>query len=218
MAVNLEEGTYRIAMDGAWNLEDLYQFPRTYEQAYFMLYSLLPHDSDVLSDKIADAYSQFPWQGGYSAVNFYNKLKYTTPRNKRPQIVSIKYSSPGWIDVALILSVASSLGILVKSLASAIKDMNIVYNDIQSGLSKRKLLRIDVRSKQIDLEKKELEHESYIENSLIRMSDLLDLDMKDIDQLNERTGSPLKTLKILLSLYRRLRKLASFQNSNKIKF
>lgn len=41
--------------------------------------------------------------------------------------------------------------------------------------------------------------------------------LSDIEQMNRKTGSPLKTLKILLSLYRRIRTLAEYQNKGKTK-
>ncbi|HEV7877096.1 hypothetical protein [Bradyrhizobium sp.] len=68
-------GNYAILMDGRWTLDDLYKLPRTFEQAYFALDALIPSDNDADADRVARAFRAYPWQGGYSAVNFYNQLR-----------------------------------------------------------------------------------------------------------------------------------------------
>ena len=209
--MNLHEESYKISIGGQWFLEDLYIFPRTYEQVYFLIYSLLPHDDEQIQDRIQYAYSQFPWRGGYSAVNFYNNLKYTTPRKQRPRIISMQYGSPGWIELSLIIGVAIAVERLVKSVASTIRETNSAYNEIYNGLQKRKLLRIEVVKKELELE---IAHADYVEHCADKMARLLGL--QDLDQMHSKTGSPLKTLKILLSLYRRVRTLVDYQNRGKI--
>jgi hypothetical protein len=37
--VDLNEKQYKIPIGGRWDLEDLYVFPRAYEQVYFLVYS-----------------------------------------------------------------------------------------------------------------------------------------------------------------------------------
>lgn len=210
--MDLTENNYSIHIDGRWDLEDLYVFPRNYEQVYFLIFSLLPHEDENIQERIKYAYSGFPWQGGYSAVNFYNNLKYTTPKLQRPQVISIQYASPGWIELRLINFVAKTVETVIKSIADSILHANRVYNDIHKGLSERKLLRIDVKKKELELEKMNMD---YIESSANTMARLVGLE--NVAQMHEKTGSPLKTLKILLSLYRRVRTLAEYQNKGKTK-
>ncbi|MDH5189904.1 MAG: hypothetical protein OEW89_01490 [Gammaproteobacteria bacterium] len=212
MGIDLTEENYKIHIDGKWNLEDLYIFPHTYEQVYFLIYSLLPHEDEGIQEKIQYAYSAFPWQGGYSAVNFYNKLKYTTPKKERPQVLSMQYASPGWIELTLIIGVAVAVERIVKAISTSIREANSVYHEIHVGMSKRKLLRIESKRKEIELEQ---QHADYIQSSANKMVQLLGL--KDIEQMHQKSGSPLKTLKILLSLYRRVRTLAEFQGNGKTK-
>ena len=84
-----QEG-YSIAMDSRWSLEDLYEFPRAFEQVYFAFEAVLPSQDAVASARLTAAFTAFPWRGGYSAVNFYNQLKRATPRERRPTIRAIK--------------------------------------------------------------------------------------------------------------------------------
>lgn len=211
--MNLYEGRYQIPIDGVWFLEDLYVFPRTYEQVYFLMFSLLPHDDEEIQEKIKYAYSQFPWKGGYSAVNFYNKLKYTTPRKQRPQIISMQYASPGWIELTAIVGVALIVEKLVVSLSNSIQAANATYHQVYKGMQERKILRIEKKSKEIELE---IKHAEYIQKQVEVMGSLLGLE--NIEQIHEKTGSPLKSLKIMMSLYRRVRTLVEFQNDSKTNF
>jgi hypothetical protein len=207
-----DDGRYKILIDGRWTLEDLYKFPRAYEQVYFAIYSLMPHDDEDTSYRISRAYSVFPWQGGYSAVNFYNQLKYTMPRRDRPEIKSIQYASPGWIELSMLVTIAGSIALIVKSICSAINNVNNTYTNIHKGMSERKLLRFETKSAEIDLAKK---HAKFIRDSNKEMASILLLD--NIEEIDRRTGSELKTLKIFLSLYRRVKVLADFQIKKKAK-
>src|SRR4051812_45820153 len=82
---------YQIPIGGNWTLEDLYVFPRAYEQCYFMYLSLHQGAPGLRDDSATYAYEVFPWQGGYSAVDFYNRLKWAVPKRRRPRISRIEY-------------------------------------------------------------------------------------------------------------------------------
>jgi hypothetical protein len=208
-----DSARYPIRIDGKWSLEDLYVFPRAYEQVYFAVYSMLPgHDESDL-ERIHSAYRSFPWQGGYSAVNFYNQLKYVTPPKQRPQIVSIRYHSPGWIELALVLAVAVAVEKIIKSIGNSVGNANEVYGQIMRGMQERKLLRLEVKRKELDFKKAELEFIERASSSMARL-----FGFKDIQEIHSRTGHPYLTLKILLSLYRRVRTLIEYEQKGKVDF
>jgi hypothetical protein len=97
---------YRIRLDEEWSLEDLYVFPRAYEQVYFF-FSAFSMENGEERDRIERAFHAFPWQGGYSAVSFFNQLKYATPPELRPKIIAISKLSPGYFDLGLWLATAT---------------------------------------------------------------------------------------------------------------
>src|SRR4051794_32245808 len=92
---------YRIPIDGRWGLENLAEFPRTYSQVYSIIYSLESDRQETQADKRAIPYTAYPWIGGYSALNFYYGLYYLIPAEDRPRVASLRYSSPGHIDLFL---------------------------------------------------------------------------------------------------------------------
>jgi len=202
--------SYRIEIGEQWSLEDLYVFARTYEQVYFLAYSLLPDLPHDVSERVTLAYAAFPWRGGYSAVDFYDRLKYAIPRQEWPNLGAISYGSPGFLELLLVRAVASVVSGLVKDIAGSLREMNATYNEIVSDLRKRKLLRLDVRNKEIELSRAELHLVEEQAEVAARF-----LGFEGHEELTGRTGNPYITLKILLSFYRRLRTLAEFSKEGK---
>lgn len=207
------EESYTILIDGRWTLEDLYVFPRAFEQVYFAVEALgVPLDQET-DERISHAFQAYPWQGGYSAVNFYNQLKYATKKKQRPSIKSLKYSSPGWIELTAILGVATTVGLIVNRVAATLDRCNKTYNQIYTDAQRRKLLRLEVAQKEFELNR---DQQLFVLESAKRLSEMMAL--PDPQQLHERTKSPLVSLKILLSVFRRVRTLAEFKERGKADF
>jgi hypothetical protein len=82
-----------------------------------------------------------------------------------------------------------------------------VYRDMQ----KRKLLRIKTETEMRKLTRAE---NRVIETHAESIAAILDV---NLGVLNERTGSSYKSLKILLSLFRRVRLLCGFQRNGKLR-
>ena len=209
----LSFGSRAILIDGVWSLEDLYKFPRAYEQVYFTLEALVPSDDEEVNERITRAFNAYPWRGGYSAVSFYNQLKWTTPPRARPRVTSIQYASPGWIELWLKLPIALQLASIVTSVAASIGACNKVYNQIHTDLQKRNLLRIEVERKRLELSRDELK---LISESATTMAKLLGL--RSVKDIHRRTDDELISLKIILSFYRRIRLLSEYQNNGKADF
>lgn len=205
-----EYGNYRIALDRQWSLEDLYKFPRTFEQAYFFFASIDPDLDKTSQQRIARAYESFPWQGGYSAVGFFDQLKFSVDRRKRPKIVAIQKASPGFLELSLVIGVAFSLAKIVKHLAGGIDAANSTYNNIYKGMQERKLLKLKVEREVLKLDK---EHIDFIDSGSRKMAKLLGFSSPA--KLNNFTNDPYLTLKILFSVYRRVRTLAQYESSGK---
>ena len=206
---------YKMLINGEWSLVDLYEFPRSYTQVYSLLYSLQDYfdEYDDKYEKLQITYNAFPWIGGYSAVNFYRYLYNLIQKDHKPKIITINYSSPGYIELGLILGIAISIKKIVSNFVEIAKELNSLYNDIYKGLQNRKLMRIEVKMKEIELKNEELQ---FINKSSNELSKLLVFD--DFDKIHKLTGNSLASLKILLSFYRRIRKLAEYQKEEKITF
>lgn len=205
--------TYTIQMGGKWTLEDISEVAHVYSQAYAFLYVLNTPLTDDRKERLHITFTAFPWRGGYSAVNFYLYLKALVLPSERPQIVSLRYGSEGLLELALLASIAVQIGILIKTLCLAAKDLNELYSSIYRGLQDRKLMRTEVKRKDIALETEQLD---FIIDSSDKLSKMMGF--QNVEEINKLTGSPLATLKILLSFYRRIRVLAGYEKKGKAKF
>lgn len=203
-------GSYPIFIDKRWSLEDLYRFPRAYEQVYFAYEAVLPAPDEQTNERIERAFHAFPWRGGYSAVNFYNQLKFATPSKRRPVIQQMRYASPGYIELFLNLPLALQIAAYVGAVAGSIGTCNKVYNAIYSDIQKRKLLKLDVELKRIELTREQIDLLIYSSEEIAKI-----LGLPSADPILRRTKNPLVALKILMSIYRRVRTLAEYQNKGK---
>jgi hypothetical protein len=210
--MQMKAEVHQLPIGGKWTLEDLYVFPRLFEQCYFIYLALDPDSQEFDDDRVLHAYEAFPWQGGYSAVDFYNQLKWAVPRRRRPSITRIRYSSPGFIELGT-LSVVVALNIekVIRNICNSAKIISGTYTAVYRDMQKRKLLRIKTEK---EIRKLSLAEIGVIEAHAEDIADILDV---NLDVLNERTGSPYKSLKILLSLFRRVRSLAAFQREGKLR-
>lgn len=199
-----------IPVDGRWTLDDLYRFPRSFEQLYFALEALLPTEDQADAERIEYAFRAFPWQGGYSAVSFYNQLKMATPPQRRPFVSRINYASPGVFEFYLALPIAVHIGSIVTTVAGTIQICNKVYHSIYADMRKRELLKIEVERKRMELSQDDIRFLFEASDTLTKM-----MDIGSAHTIHDRTKNPLISLKILLSVYRRVRTLAAFKVKGK---
>jgi hypothetical protein len=102
------------------------------------------------------------------------------------------------------------LAAIVAAVGGSIAGCNALYNKIMNDLQRRKLLRIEVEKEKIALGHEELKLIGEYNKQMAEM-----LQLGSPDALDERTGKPLVSLKILLSVYRRVRTLAEYRNKHK---
>jgi len=206
-----EIGTYRIHLDGRWGLNDLYDFPHALAQTYAFAYcfesDLPPRDAE----RIDEAMRGYPWGGGYSVVNIYTVLQNQVPHEVRPQIQSIKYASPGWLDllvnIDVITTVAAQVAAISTSIAIAIKSCSSIQKMLQDiSLQKRR---------------SQLAHFALDRSQAKELRKLCDelaklMEHKKFAELVERTGGNIEVAaKILSAQFRRLRSIVDYKENGK---
>lgn len=203
----------KLYIDGRWELTDLNLLTRVYIQVYGLIYSLDVAD-DYVEEEIQYIYGKYPWRGGYSAVNFYQNLFSKMPREYRPNIKSIQYASPGFIELSQLVEVAKDISLIVGYVSAAILAGNKTYSAIQKGIKERKLSKFDLRSEELKLMEQE---RAFIHKSVNEISQVMGVRKETLAKLYFRTeNNELAVLKILSSLYRRARDLAKLQNKQQL--
>lgn len=208
-----ESGLYKITLGGVWSLRDFYELPHVFSQVYSFNCAFLlvgrPRNPEILMQ----VFSSFPWRGGYSAVNFYNSLGHMVPSDLRAKVKSIQYASPGWIELGLLVPAAATIGAVVDRFVKSAGGLNNLYTEIHAGMRARELMRINAKRREMELAREELNFVIESSNQLAKA-----MGFEDLAALNKRTGNPLASLKILLSYFRRIRKLADYAIKGKASF
>lgn len=206
---------YRIELDRKWKLEDFSHYTRNYEQAYFAFFALASiieasTTDEALLRKVSQNLQSYPWMGGHSVVAFYTGVKRIIGRRNVPEIKEIKFASPGFVDLYMQLPPATQLAASVASIAGSIGIVNKVYNDIYRGMRDRELNKIEVDKAKLSLTEDNIK---FLEDSCRSLG--LHLKVEDVYRLIEISGNELRALKVLQSMFRRVRVLANYQNDKK---
>jgi hypothetical protein len=208
-----ENDDYTIRIDGSWSLKDFYELPHVFAQVYAFNCAFHLGEEARDTERLANAFVSYPWQGGYSAVNFYTTLSSQVPIYLRPRVKAIQYASPGFMQLGLWVAAATSAAAIIKKTVESAGSINQLYSEIYKGLQERKLLRIEVRRKTLELESDEM---NFVMDSSRRLAEALGF--TDLAKLNELTDNPLAAMKILMSYYRRIRTLADYERKGKADF
>jgi len=203
-------GTHQIHIGGRWEIRDLYLFPHRYAEIYSFLYALAAAEKPQ-SKLFARAFQRYPWQGGYSAVNFYDEIYIAIPREERPQIKRIEYASPGYIELGAIILLVTQIDKILTIALKTWDKLDIIYDRIHKRYVKRRLAKITLKDRERKLAEQDLEFtiEAYKELSNA-------IGIENPAALNKLTGDSLTSLKILMAFYRRLRELVSFVHEGKV--
>jgi hypothetical protein len=206
-----KQGIYRIEMDGRWGLKDLYDFPHALSQTYAYTYCFETDLPARDAERIDLALQGYPWGGGYSVVNMYFVLQNQVPKQYRPQISSIQYASPGWIDLLahldVIVKVAGSVAAIAASAVATTKS----YSAIQKILQDIRTQRAKSKVQQLQLTRQQVQEMYGLCNDLSQT-----LGYKQFDDLvNRADGNTETAAKMLSAQYRRLSVIADYHENGK---
>jgi len=206
-----EIGLHKIEMDGEWEIQDLYLFPHRYSEVYSFLYALNEAASGN-AHRLSGAFQRYPWRGGYSAVNFYDDLYSSIPKDRRPKIKRIEYASPGFIEVGAILLLVTQIDRILTTAMKTCDKLDSIYTNIHKRAMRRRLLKLSVKEKERKLAEEDVR---FVVESTKELAEALGI--PDPAALNRLTNDPLASLKILMGFYRRLRELLHFIEEGKVR-
>jgi hypothetical protein len=225
-------GRYRILLDGEWLFNEFSELPHLYVQVYGFFaevhglvqeQALIARSGDSPAD---DEYRRFnyPWAGGWSSANFYSSLVRNLADESAPRIIQIQFASPGFIELSVLLAAAAAVRRCINETAKTASIVNKTYDEIYRDLLGRRMLAFDVRKKQLELDKQEL---AFLIDSRKKLGTAIGLtpeQAKAVIQLSPGTAdkrsaeNELGTVKVLLSLVRRIIGLSKFEENGRAKF
>lgn len=209
----MELGFTYLRLDDNWEMQELADLAKHYAQCYSLVYSLsgarVDSDDERVIDWFHGVYAKYPWRGGFSALNFYRALYAKIPYEQRPQIEEIQYASPGYIKLKEAALIATLLATIVTSVTTSFDQIHDSYNNIQKGMSERKLRKLEVELTELELDRERLE---FIRESRRQLVEQMAIPEVMQEELHRRSdGNELMQLKILMSLYRRIQPLSELE-------
>lgn len=200
---------YVIRMDSEWSLRDLSDLPNNYSKVYAMLYTLQEVAPET-DHRVRRAYESYPWRGGYSTVNFFRSLESHLPVEALPQIRSMQYASPGYIELELDDRVAFAVKNVITAFAASYSELERLFRSVEGELKERKLIGEKRKS---NLTTNDEDYLRETAQALMRI-----LRIGGVDKLESLTKNPLVMVNILRSFYRVVEKLAVYEGEGKASF
>ena len=206
----MDVGKIEIRLDKRWELKDLSVVTKEYVQLYSFYYVV----NRVAAGQYVDLdFSTYPWGGGYSVINFFQKSYGLTHKDHRLQVSRIQYASPGFIELTGVIGVAADVSTLVTALCASALAINKTYDAIVSSYHKRKLGSIKIKEAEAKLTRDDIDFIQYSVKTLAKEFKLSPEQVEAIRKISNK--NELVQLKMLLALYRRAEPIVEQQDSGK---
>lgn len=208
----MDVGKIEILLDKRWELKDLSVVTKEYVQLYSFFYVV----NRVAEGQYVDLdFSTYPWGGGYSVINFFQRSYGLTHKDHRLQVSRLQYASPGFIELTGVISVAVDVATLVTTLCGSALAINKTYDTIVNSYHKRRLGSIKIQEAESKLSKDDVEFIRSSVSVLAKDFNLRPEHVKAIQKISNK--NELVQLKMLLALYRRAEPIVEQQDSGKAK-
>ena len=203
----------KLLLDGEWTLADLDYLGRSLNISYAYLYWMTVPE-DHIPTHIRGAFARDLWSREYVNETFPHFLLSRIPYEQQARIVSIKYSSPGWIEMAAAVSTLSALAMCVRAwLTTTDRAIETLQKIIQFL---RQCGRIG-RSGKISLDEKTAVAISDAEKLYKEVAPVLGFSPKDATRILELTGNPISALRLMAAIAKSSDRLAELQRAGKLK-
>lgn len=160
-------------------------------------------------------FSTYPWGGGYSVINFFQKSYGLTHKDHRLQVLRIQYASLGFIELSGVIGVAFDVATLVTTMCGSALAINKTYDSIVSSYHRRRLGSIKLQEAESKLAREDIE---FIRKSVALLAKEFKLNTKQVEAIQKISNqNELVQLKMLLALYRRAEPIVEQQESGKTK-
>ena len=213
MGIQRETDGFRVELAGEWSLHELHDYSHIFNQVYSMANHLerlrrgqtQPDSWEIDGETLL--LGSFPWKGGYSAVNFYNRLRSRIPRRERPRVLQIEYHSPGFLELALYVPAALAISAMVAAFLKNGHQLISLVRYSYKTLRDMDLMRIEAKRKKLELTREQIDFLRDASGDLERL-----LEIPNAELIDELAPNDLAKLKLELSIYRRVKQLAKYES------
>ena len=196
---------YSTAMvfEDEWEFDQLKELYKKFSQVYDFIC--------LSSNNFGSIFNRLPWQGGFSSVHFYNKLKGFVPKRYQSGLESIHYASPGYMKITTDAKVAEHVFESIQHYFENRKDIDDTYGNLQSLIKGLDLNRIQYKDAITEFDQDDMCMREYRKFSGSFKN-------VDISWFNNNTESNFERCKILMAHFRRISALTQFIQEGTVRF
>lgn len=197
-------GVARIHIQGDWDLEMISEVTHAYVQVYSAGCFLLDSRPAIaLGENTESGRYSYPWRGGYSAVNFFRSIYAQLPQRYRPEVLEIRYASPGFIEL---LGYSLAISLVVRTVTVNATRILSVYKEVQEQIAKRELNKLNADQRRAQAR--------FVSAAYDRLTEAIELPAEATHKLHAATREDTwARLKIVLALARRIQRVAQFEEA-----
>jgi hypothetical protein len=180
--------------ENKWEFKELQDIYRKFTQVYDFLF---------VSNKVnKNLGSAMPWQGGFSSVHFYNKIKEFIPKSEQSDLNSIHYASPGYMKISSKSEIANLALEAIQDYSENKKTIDSNYSNLSNRIKELNLNNILPDSAILEF---------AADSICLQLYSQLKDDLLSIDPawLNRFVASDFERCKMLMGHFRRIRSFHS---------
>ena len=206
--MDTRSGTLTLKMDGRWDIEDLSEFADGLEGVYGFFASLFIEEEYLrrrIDDLIQREFWNRPFGKSYVGERVYGML----PSEAGLKIRSIRYASPGAMEIVGVLGVLLLLAKVVREWTAAGSGLVELYEKIEKFFAARPLLRRPARNFNLAaVAGKDIDDAKELMFDLGREIGLTD---KLCERVLDMAGNPLSGLKFVVALALQARNVSELE-------
>ncbi|ENE5172821.1 hypothetical protein ABUU69_002174 [Vibrio cholerae] len=183
-----------LVFENQWDFEELKNVYRKFTQIYDFIFV-----SNSINGKLGVS---MPWQGGFSSVHFYNRIKELIPSTDVSRLNSIHYASPGYMKISVNREVSDIALRAINHYGIHRQAIDLIYLELQNRIKELELNHMSSSNAKTTFENDDICMSFYTE--LVSC-----LSGFDISWLSKFVDRDFERCKIVMAHVRRLR---YFQN------
>ncbi|WP_150526500.1 hypothetical protein [Roseibium sediminis] len=200
-----KKGILSIHMDGRWDIEDMLDLADALKDTYAYFYSVQNAgnpENEHLERLLADHF----WQGNMPLWKLESRLYDSIPSADALKIRTIKYASPGFMDIAGILGVLLLLAKVANAWLDVGSKLVDTYQKIEEFFSRRRHLQ--KAQKNFELNSEAVQDIDTARELMFELGDALGYNSEDCEKILNMLNNPIAGLKFMVALAKETRKIS----------